>query len=120
MSRITTIALIMAVGLCTLGSAAWAQEPGMDKEGMRPDYEQRRQQMMEKVEAQDAKLNELVTAMNAAEGAAKVDAIAAVVNELVAQRTEMRGHMGRMRKGKGGGKHKGHKQPEAKAPEPTS
>lgn len=50
--------------------------------------------MMEMVRQHDQKLEELVAKMNAAQGEAKVDAIAAVLNELVAQRKQMRQHMG--------------------------
>jgi hypothetical protein len=52
-----------------------------------------RQNMMAEATAMDQKLDELVARMNTAEGPAKVDAIAAVVNELVARRTEMRDRM---------------------------
>jgi chaperone required for assembly of F1-ATPase len=50
-------------------------------------------QMREQMQQHDARLDELVAAMNAAEGDAKVDAIAAVVNELVSQRRTRRAHM---------------------------
>ena len=50
-------------------------------------------EMREQMRAHDARLDELVSAMNAAEGDAKVEAIAAVVNELVAQRKTRRAHM---------------------------
>jgi hypothetical protein len=45
-----------------------------------------RESMREDRAKNDAKLNELVAKMNAATGKKKVDAIAAVVNEMVAQR----------------------------------
>jgi hypothetical protein len=41
----------------------------------------------------DARLDSLLAAMNAARGSKKVDAAAAVLNELVAQRKGMRDHM---------------------------
>jgi len=41
----------------------------------------------------DAKLDSLLAAMNAAKGNKKVDATAAVINELAAQRKAMRDHM---------------------------
>lgn len=53
-------------------------------------------QMMEQMKAGDAKLDALVTEMNAAKGEAKIDAVAAVVSELVAQQKTMHGHMGQM------------------------
>ena len=49
--------------------------------------------MRAQMQAHDARLDELVAAMNAAEGSAKVDAIAAVVNEIVAQRRTRRSHL---------------------------
>ena len=51
------------------------------------------QRMMKMMAADDEKLAGLVTAMNAAKGDQKVAAIAAVVNELVAQRTRMQAQM---------------------------
>ena len=56
----------------------------------------RHQQMMADMKAADAKLDELVTTMNAASGEAKVTAIAQVVNELVRQQKAMHEHMGMM------------------------
>ncbi len=50
-------------------------------------------EMMAKMEAADARLDELVKTMNAATGSKKTDAMAAVINELVAQRKQMRKDM---------------------------
>jgi len=50
-------------------------------------------EMMARMEAMDARLDELVKKMNAATRSRKADAVAAVVNELVAQRKQMREHM---------------------------
>jgi hypothetical protein len=49
--------------------------------------------MMEMLNKQDQKLDELVAKMNEAKGEAKVDAIAAVLNEMMAQRKETRQQM---------------------------
>ena len=57
------------------------------------------QRMMKMMAADDEKLAGLVTAMNAAKGDQQVAAIAAVVNELAAQRTRMRTQMMRMQAG---------------------
>ena len=51
---------------------------------------------MADIRAADAKLDELVTAMNAATGEAKVSATAEVVSELVRQQKVMHEHMGMM------------------------
>jgi hypothetical protein len=50
-------------------------------------------EMMAKMEAADARLDELVKTMNAATGSKKTNAVAAVINELVAQRKQMRDQM---------------------------
>jgi len=55
--------------------------------------------MMKMMAADDEKLAGLLTTMNAAKGDQKVTAIAAVVNELAAQRTRMRTQMMRMQAG---------------------
>jgi hypothetical protein len=50
-------------------------------------------QMMAEMKAMDARLTEKVAVMNAAAGNDKIEAMAAVVNELVAQRKTMQEHM---------------------------
>jgi 3-hydroxyisobutyrate dehydrogenase-like beta-hydroxyacid dehydrogenase len=54
------------------------------------------EQMMADMKAADARLDALVKDMNAATGTAKVDAMAAVLNELFQQRHAMQERMGRM------------------------
>lgn len=56
----------------------------------------RHHEMMARMEAMDAKLDDLVKKMDAARGSKKADAVAAVVSELVRQRKEMREHMSAM------------------------
>ncbi len=51
---------------------------------------EKRAEAMKEVEAMDARLDERIAAMNAAEGEEKVEAMAAVINEMVAQRGKMR------------------------------
>ena len=51
------------------------------------------EQMMAEMKAMDARLTEKVAAMNAAAGNEKIEAMAAVINELVAQRKTMQEHM---------------------------
>jgi hypothetical protein len=58
-----------------------------------------RQQMMKTMHAMDQKLKDLVAQMDAATGAKKADAIAAVVKELVAERANMSGRMMTMQEG---------------------
>ena len=57
------------------------------------------EQMMADMKAADAKLDQLVTDMNAAKGDAKVAAIARVVTELVNHQKSMHAHMGAMQAG---------------------
>lgn len=52
--------------------------------------------MASQQEQMDAKLQGLVDTMNKATGQAKIDAMAAVINELIAQRTAMRDEMHEM------------------------
>jgi hypothetical protein len=54
------------------------------------------EQMMSRMKAADAALDELVSRMNAASGDEKVEAMAAVVNEIVTQRRAMHSHMMQM------------------------
>jgi hypothetical protein len=70
--------------------AAPAQQPTM------PEMTKRHQQMMADMKAGDAKLAALVNEMNAAAGDAKINAVAAVVNEMVRQQRAMHGHMAEM------------------------
>ncbi len=53
-------------------------------------------QMMADMKAMDSSLNQKVAAMNAAKGNAKVDAMAAVINEMATQRTQMMSKMSGM------------------------
>ncbi len=62
------------------------------------------EQMMAEMKASDAKLDALVKDMNAAAGDAKVNAIAAVVNELARQSKAMHAHMGQMHQQMMGGR----------------
>jgi len=106
MKTIKNIGMAWMLVFCLAGAMpGWAQSPEQDapaKPGQRrmmqgampgPMHEQMRQQMR----AHDKKLEELTQAMNKAEGPAKVDAIAAVVNELVAQRLALSAHRDEMR-----------------------
>jgi hypothetical protein len=68
----------------------------MDEEKMDEAMMARHHEMMARMEAMDAKLDDLVKKMDAARGSKKADAVAAVVSELVRQRKEMREHMAAM------------------------
>jgi hypothetical protein len=95
-----------AVLAFSAASALWAQQPAptpppsahkMDmpaKPGMTDDSMMaRHKEMMAKMDAMDARLDDLAKQMDAAKGEKKADAVAAVVSELVRQRKEIRGQM---------------------------
>jgi hypothetical protein len=66
-----------------------AARRGMMAHGQMGQMMMERQKMMAQMQAAEKKLDELVATMNAARGAEKVEPIAAVVNELVAQHKRM-------------------------------
>lgn len=57
------------------------------------------QDMMARMKAADAKLDELVQTMNGAQGEARMNAMAALLTELVQQRRMMHEHMQQMHEG---------------------
>ena len=107
--RTIPVLLVSLVGAVTL----WAQQPTplpppaaqkmkmempgkpgmMDEKMMEDSMMAHHKEMMAKMEAMDARVDELVKTMNAATGSKKTNAVAAVINELVAQRKQMREHM---------------------------
>lgn len=95
-------ALFLGLALAASAIALHSQEGGQ-KQGQMTKHCQEMMLRYEKMEAQmeamDRKLGGLVQQMNQARGDSKVNAMAAVVNELVAQRQQMRGHMMGMHSG---------------------
>jgi hypothetical protein len=100
-TRVHTLALTAAALTVIGGGLASAQTP--DPQPSPPAAQERTESMgrgmmaggqkklmMAEADAMDRRLSELVAKMNAAEGPAKMEAIAAVVNELVATHTKMR------------------------------
>ncbi len=99
---IVTIALLNAAVL----SLAWAAQPGNNahnadmavRTGVATSPESCAEMknmcddMTSKQKERDTRLNRLVSTMNDASGQAKVDAMAAVISELVTQRNETRAH----------------------------
>lgn len=100
---------VLAVAALLTANVAFAQQskpkpgmkPGTGESGMMSGSmgEQCKQMaamhsnMMAETKAMNASLDQKVAAMNAAEGAAKVDAMAAVINEMATQRTQMMAKM---------------------------
>ncbi|MBI2189441.1 MAG: hypothetical protein HYU37_20280 [Acidobacteria bacterium] len=92
-----TIMTGLVVGVLTMWG--FAQQPTPAAPDMMKMHEQimaQMKQMMAQMKADDAKLDALVTQMNAASGGAKVDAVAAVAAELARQQKAMHQHMGQM------------------------
>ena len=82
-----------------LAAGASAQQPGQhrgDSTKTMQGPRMNRQMMMQKIQESDARLDRLVSQMNQSTGNKKVQAMAAVINELVAQRKQMHQHMGQM------------------------
>jgi hypothetical protein len=79
--------------------ALFAQMPDAQKPAAMPDCAAMMQQhevMQKHMAEMDTKLQTLVDQMNKAKGAARVDSMAAVINELVAQRAMMQKQMADM------------------------
>ena len=94
-----TAALIVVAGATTAVLAQAPAPAGATPDGAAPPKGcAMMAQHKEQTTAAEQKLAELVARMNAATGAAKVDAIAAVVAEMAAQRTPMSRMQGSMMK----------------------
>ena len=98
---ITTFLVALAVVPGRITSGLTAQAPPAASSGQQStptmqDMTKMHEQMMAQMQAGDARLEALVKDMNAAKGEVKVDAVAAVVTELVTQHKAMHGHMGQM------------------------
>ena len=94
----TRLILAGLVGSLLAASGASAQQPGpgaADTAGRQMHGPGMGRGMM-MADSMDARLDTLVRAMNRATGTGKVQAMAAVINELVAQRKAMRAHMHEM------------------------
>ena len=98
------VALIIAASAwgtskAEINALAVAQHEGttapQTQQGM-PDMMKMHEQMMAEMKANRARLDILTKEMNEASGSQKVDAIAAVVNELVRQENAMYERMGQM------------------------
>ena len=94
--------LLLATAFASFALVLGATQPGLSAQAAPPrqpnmqDMMKMHEQMMGEMTAGDAKLDALVKEMNAAPGDAKVNAVAAVVNELVRQHRAMLGRMGEM------------------------
>ena len=94
-SLVSTLALALTLGVVLAFAAAPATAadtppPPADHDAHHQQMAAKHAELMAKLEAMDAKVDGLLAAMGSATGQAKVDAIAAVVTELAAQRKELR------------------------------
>jgi len=87
------LGLMIAAGATSAQMTAPPAHQPMPQQSQTMDCEAMMQQMHAGTAEMDQRLKTLVEAMNAARGSAKVDRMAAVINELVAQRTQMRERM---------------------------
>jgi len=95
--------VLFVVGILLITSAAFAQQSAtgshqpmqmQSDQKMQPmNCEPMVQKMQSSSKAMDDRLQPLIDEMNKAKGAAKIDRMAAVINELVTQRKQMREQM---------------------------
>ena len=98
MSRIARLLVPSALALA-LAAPAWAEDPAPKGAAPAPpphmqQMPQQRRARMAQMQERNKRLDDLVAKMNAAKGEAKVDAIAAVLAEMVEQRRAMQPHPG--------------------------
>jgi hypothetical protein len=94
-----SIAVMVLAGILLAATTVAAQQPDRppaDTSRAVPGRPMTGAMMMRVMDSADARLDGLVRTMNQATGQNKVQAMEAVINELVAQRKMMRGHMARM------------------------
>ena len=84
--------------------SAQASQPHAQSPSNMQDMMKMHEQMMADMKAADSRLDALVKEMNAAGGEARVNAVAAVVTELVRQQKAMHEHMGQMHQQMMGGR----------------
>ena len=99
---------VASIFVLALGLDGYTQEPQRQQTPAKPSAEMpakckammaQHEKMMAERKAADQRLDERVTKMNAASGQAKVDATAATVTEIVAQRKTMQDRMMTMHEG---------------------
>ena len=101
-------ALTAAIGYAQTTQHEHGTQPSQGSPAAQPQMDH--QAMMANMQAEQKKLDELVTQMNAATGQDRIDKIAAVVNELVARDKRMNSMMMMMHGGAGHMPHDQHPQ----------
>ena len=79
--------------------AATTAPPAGPESKMDKDWQAKHDKMVAEMKAMDTRLDEKLAAMNAAKGDQKIEAMAAVINELVSQRKAMKEGFGPMHHG---------------------
>jgi hypothetical protein len=115
--RVTALVAVMAAGVA--GRALAQNHPMGEVRGEHAEHEAmaaRHEAMMAEMEAANARLEQLASALRAAEGDERIDAMAALVLELAAQRQGMCHHMMESMHGAMMGGHEEHEKPEGGRP----
>jgi hypothetical protein len=99
---VVALSVMTGTGVYVAGAQASPQGAGTATTApaapvMTPDMAKMQEQMMARMHASDAKLDALVKTMDAAKGQAQVDAMAAVIRELVQSEKTTHGQMNDMR-----------------------
>jgi vancomycin resistance protein YoaR len=99
-----TRSLNLVTDVAAQAPPAQSSQPREQSPSNMQDMMKMHEQMMAEMKAADSKLDALVKEMNAATGDAKVNAVAAVVAELVRQNRSMHERMGQMHEQMMGGR----------------
>lgn len=104
----TVMTFLISAALMTMPYGAYAQQektapqivgsqPSMGQSEQHPELRELWREHQKKINEMDARLDQKMAAMDVAKGEKKVDAIEAVIKEMVAQRKEMQEQMKEMR-----------------------
>ena len=99
-----TTSFTLVTDVAAQAPSAQASQPREQSPSNMQDMMKMQEKMMAEMKAADSRLDALVKEMNAAGGEAKVNAVAAVVTELVRQQKSMHEHMGQMHQQMMGGR----------------
>ena len=94
----------LATDLAAQAPSSQGSQPREQSPPNMQDMMKMHEQMMAEMKAADSRLDALTKEMNAAKGEAKVNAVAAVVTELVRQQKSMHDRMGQMQEQMMGGR----------------
>lgn len=92
---ITLVTALTAAGMA-MSAQQQGQQPGMPNQARCQQMMSQRGDMVQRMDAMDKKMDDLIAEMNKARGDRKVDAMAKVITEMAAQRKEMHESMMQM------------------------